>query len=707
MKVSVKQEGLQKVIDIDGKTLYPTGFMSYNPEKENVERMKQQGIKLFIFPIYFGDEGINMESGLRPFYDNFFTGYGEYNYAVVDELMERIVGDADDIYVIPRVCLEPPKWWQQMYPDEVSRDYRGEPQRECYASEKWREDMTVALQALIDHMENSRWQRNVIGYHIAAGGTEEWAYQARYAKQYYDYSAPNMRAYRKFLQEKYGTVQALSESWKQEIPSWEDIRFPTPVERTYARKGFLRDPEDEKPVLDYYDFHSGIVADTICYFCKQVKDYTNGERITGVFAGYVFAIPMSRKGMHAQGKVLQSPYVDYISTTNWGLGWNFSCAVYSAFLNGKMWLAEADFKTCLNRPLGQAMPHAAPDNDYYSNPREWIPNESMEMSCYKLIRGLARLLTAPCGNWWCDHFGGSFRDERLEKIISKTEPLMRQQSHNYLKTEVAVIVDETGYKYCGMPESTYRPQHNELRDNLDLMGTTYHTYLASDLQRETFPVDDYKLYIFVAAYDPSKEVVEAINRKLKRGGKTLLWLHTSSCYNQELSGFSLQPRYDEYTQKAVYEGVQYPKEMLPIWSFAEEGGYVLSRMEGTGEPAVIWKQYEDYNSVHSLHLAPAPQLLQQIALLSGVHLYNRTYDVIYAGGEYIGLSAMQDGYRRLCLPERGFWAENALTGEAVSVNDMFIDLKMKKGEVVLLHIWKKRTAECFKESGLLSPSCQS
>ena len=32
MKVSIKHEGLLKVIDIDGKTLYPSAFMSYNYE---------------------------------------------------------------------------------------------------------------------------------------------------------------------------------------------------------------------------------------------------------------------------------------------------------------------------------------------------------------------------------------------------------------------------------------------------------------------------------------------------------------------------------------------------------------------------------------------------------------------------------------------------------------------------------------------------
>ena len=40
MKVSIKQEGLLKVIDIDGRILYPSAYMSYHSEPENIQKMK-------------------------------------------------------------------------------------------------------------------------------------------------------------------------------------------------------------------------------------------------------------------------------------------------------------------------------------------------------------------------------------------------------------------------------------------------------------------------------------------------------------------------------------------------------------------------------------------------------------------------------------------------------------------------------------------
>ena len=47
-------------------------------------------------------------------------------------------------------------------------------------------------------------------------------------------------------------------------------------------------------------------------------------------------------------------------------------------------------------------------------------------------------------------------------------------------------------------------------------------------------------------------------------------------------------------------------------------------------------------------------------------------------GEFVALHAKEGGYKRINLPDSDFKAENALTGEAVEVNDMFIDIKMEK-----------------------------
>ena len=81
MKCTVKKIGDYKVFDVDGKTVYPGAYMSYAPLQEDIDEMKEAGIKLFMFGNYVGDEGINAEAGLRPFSNNFFKGYGKYDFS--------------------------------------------------------------------------------------------------------------------------------------------------------------------------------------------------------------------------------------------------------------------------------------------------------------------------------------------------------------------------------------------------------------------------------------------------------------------------------------------------------------------------------------------------------------------------------------------------------------------------------------------------
>ena len=688
MICTTKKIGRHFVIDVDGKTIYPIAYMSYAPIKRNFDDAKSRGVKLFMFPIYAGDEGINMESGLRPLARHFFLGYGKYDFSMVDKVLSDLSATGDeDVYVIPRVCLEPPIWWQKENPDEVARDFGGEAQRECFTSEKWLSDMTVALKALRDHINASKWKNRVIGYHIAAGGTEEWAYQSRYNPQFYDYSEVNRRAYINFLTKRYKRAEALNSAHKTKYTDISDVRFPDPVERRYAKNGWLRDTECERAVLDYFDFHNASVADAINYFCREVKEYTHGERLTGVFYGYVYNMPQNYKGLHALARVLESPYTDFLSTTNGDRAWHFSSAVESAFLHGKMWICEGDIRTHKTTGMNINLAHAMPDNDYYSS-RVWRGPETQREGVWQMRRALARLLTTPTGIWWFDMFGGWYDDPALLDVI-ETSCREAGAEDALFSSEVALVVDERGHKFSPLDTKQIPKAHLELLANIDYAGFPYDNYLLSDIANEAFPADKYKLIVFLSAVAPTDAELRAIDEKLKRGGKTLLFLGNSGARSETLTDFSLDIPDKPLERKAVFDGITYPNNVCPSAKFKEESGYVLSRFED-GEAAVIWKRNEGYSSVVSLPLAIPPALFSHIALMSGVHLYNRTGDVAYAGGHYVALRASEEGYRRISLPLPDCTATDVCTGETVTVNDRFIDMKMEKNEVRVLRIDTKQ-----------------
>lgn len=678
--------GRMTILEVDGKPLPPIAYMTYAPTEENFADMRRCGVKLFMFPIYAGDEGINMESGLGPFAPHFFLGYGEYDFSFVDRVLDLIAPLDEEVYIIPRVCLEPPKWWQRLHPEECSRDYRGELQRESFSSELWLSDMSTALEALIDHIGHSRHRDRVIGYHIAAGGTEEWAHHARYREQFYDYSEVNLRAYRRFLEKKYGTPEELSLAHGCSYRSFTDVRFPDPVERVYADNGWLRDPAGERRVLDFFDFHNESVADAILYLCRRVKEYTHGERLTGVFYGYVNTMPQNYKGLHALGKLLASPDVDFISTTNQCRARHFASAVASALLHGKVWICEGDVRTSLTRGLDVNLPHAMPDNDYYRS-STWRGPDTVEESVWSMSTLLARVLTTPTGVWWFDMFGGWFADPDMLSVIRRSRELAEHMPKSLLPpTEVAILVDERGHKFSSLDSSDMPRALLSLLDEMDHAGFPYDCYLLSDITEEAFPRDQYKLVFVIASPYPSKPLAEALCR-LHSDGRTVVYVGNSCAVPKEVSGFEVAiDRYPE-PKRASFAGVSFPDTPLPAPRAITERGYVLSRFED-GSPAVMWAKENGSNSVLALPASLPQKLLSHLALLSGVHLYSRAGDITWAGGEFVGICAAEDGYRRICLPDADLSATDVLTGERVTVNDRFIDLHLRKNETRVLRLTK-------------------
>ena len=191
MECSVNKDGKRVVLTIDGKTVTPVAYMTYNPRKENFTRFSDIGVNLFSFGVYLGDQGINSESGIKPFRSGFYKGYNEYDFTEVDKDLEMITSHNKGAYIIPRVYLDCPQWWEKENKSELSLDAKGRPMRQSYASDKWREDALSAIYALIDHISSSQWDENVIGYQVAAGLTEEWQYHHTYPYQYLDYSNCN------------------------------------------------------------------------------------------------------------------------------------------------------------------------------------------------------------------------------------------------------------------------------------------------------------------------------------------------------------------------------------------------------------------------------------------------------------------------------------------------------------------------------------
>ena len=699
------------VFNINGELIEPTGIMTYKPDSGELPKFRQEGARIFFFGAYACDKGINNLAGLRPFTPSYFTGENQYDFTEIDRTMELVAPEGTDAYIILRVYLSTPTWWEEKYPEELCRNRRGEAVRESFASEKWREDMWGALKALIDHINGSKWKERVIGYHIASGSTEEWTYHGReLGMGDVDYSENCKKLFRNWLTKKYGSLEEINKAWNTSHSALDGIQIPAVHRRQWVLNGIIRDPEREQDVLDYYDFCAAHFVDTIDFFCKRVKEYTDNTLLTGAFYGYILSNPKADRHHNDLYDLIRSPYVDFIATTHGHApGWPYTTAKDSIHFHNKLFVSEADIRTCLTKTPEQTLPHIVPDNRYYTRPEIWLGPDTIEDSVSNLMRTSARVLTGMNGVWWFDMFGGWFDHPKMMEVIRKHTELAREQTEGPLKPEVALIIDEDGLKYFPKGLRTAWDACDGQRQQFTFCGAPHHVYVADDLAEDNFPVDDYKCYVFIQFCHPKEHIVRAINEKLKGGGRTLFWNHFAGIENRDLTDFSVT--YDAFdpemqceisdlyfpTFKSAYEyaktgDLYYPPRAASCPRFAEEekhGSYVLGNFKDTNEPALLWKQFEDYASVYSLLPCIPYQILREVIAMSNGHIYSRTGDVLMAGGRYVAIRAMSDGEKRIHFPFPVSKVVDAYTDEEMVINDLYIDFEMKEKETRIFRVTAK------------------
>lgn len=685
-------------LEVNGEIVSPVAYMTYHPAREQYADFQKIGARLFSAGVYLGDQGINSISGIRPFRPSLWKGEGEYDFSAVDEDLARMVPPGETGYVIPRVYLDCPLWWERTHPEELCRDWDGNSLRQSFASERWRKETAAALCALIDHVEASPWRENVIGWQVAAGGTEEWVYHRRrdFPAQYGDYSAPAQEAWKAWLERKYGDIGALNSAWGTRYSCFSEAAIPSPLEREFSLGRVLRDPAAERNTVDFYQYHSFLIADTILYFCRVVKEHTGRRCITGAFYGYLLEIMHADFGHLGLKEVLESPDIDFLASPNSyfdcrgpGIDWPFMSLVDSARLHGKLWFVESDTRTHLTRAMRETMPQSDSQNGYYQWEGVWRGPETRELSLALLEKGFGKILTGQVGTWWFDMWGGWYGDPVYMDFLSRAGALMEEQERDPADSaaEIAVFVDGAAYSYFSLNAPELMHLVYKQRKALGVMGAPYHLYQPDDLLREDFDEERYKLVIFLNCVRMEEETVRAVKEKLQKGGKTLVWVFLEDLFDgnghlkeKSATDFSVAYDPDAPADQVEYQGQVFPEIPVVCPRIAQKSGdRVLARFRQSGQPAVLVRPGEDYTSVCSAAPDLPARLLMELAGLSGVHLYSLTEDVVYADSRFVCIHAAKEGWKRLYLPEPAVFCD-AWTGEEQTGRVRFTDFYMKAYE---------------------------
>lgn len=504
--------------------------------------------------------------------NDWWLGEGLYDWEAFDRRAKGLLDASSDGWIFPRLKMDPPDWYAKAHP-EVMRADEAKPD-----SPEWRALYRRMLTDVVRHVEGSAYADRVMGYHLGALHGSEW----------------------------------LVWPWpKEELPPVAcDDRDPLPpLEANAARRAYIAR-------------RNGAVADALLDAAKLVKELTGGRKLVGAFFGYV------GNGDHESfPRVVRSPYVDFFASPGTyghrraGQSGRFQAACTSTFrLHGKLYWDEADIRT------------------YHAKTKAEYRCATAEESVGAIKRNLGYSLTGGWETWWFLLAGNdTFHDEEM---LAPIRTACREEAETLLtaparRADVAVFTSMDEYATSLLAERRGAPIRGLCKtafhaEVLPYAGVDYDSYELSDVEEPNLP--DYKVYVFPNAFTLSEKRRAAIERLVRRAGKTAVWFYAPGYYRD---GKGAAANVSELTGVEVAE--RYPVAEGPLArTFSAVGENVVTR--------------DGWTSVY-YPLPPTVDELRRAFASAGAHLWTTTPEVVAAGRGYLMVHAATDGEKTICLQD--------------------------------------------------------
>lgn len=681
-----------------------------------------------------------------------WSGPEQYDFKRVDEKLDSYLRLEPKALFLPRVLLTPGAWWCKEFPSEITMRDDGSPAgmfgAPCHpslASEKYRELSHKAMIAFLNHMED-KYGDHIVGYQAGNGFGGEWLtfnsfWEVRPGAPpptkfgVEDYSPPAQAGFRRWLKEKYGTVEELRRTWRDPKVTFETATPPNEVERYSSTHGIFFDPAVSRRVPDYFSFFNAMVSDVLLENCRWIKELTNRKKIVGAFYGYLWCnfpnLSVVHSGHLGLAKVLRSPDVDFLASPytydNKQIGGpnNSQTLPEAVALHGKLYFNEVDTETHLHQRQWRW-------GNSLNNPKDWEETRGL------LIRDYGYALSKGFGMWWTDLHGGTFHDDQIIRLLGD----LKKVDEKYLEADkrsnadIAVVLDEASFTYFGDGEPLFNALLTAQKQwELGFIGAPWDPCLLTDMANPK--LRDYKLYIFLNTFRVTPEQRAAIHARLKRNGATVVWVYApgyigeklSVDYMQDLAGIRLAESdsagelhvdvtsYDHVYTKSLPEGFAYGTDVnvaniirwydhqiylkdprdpglqrdLPgfrinprFWSDDPEAK-VLGRLAGLDKPGLVVKKQPGWTSVYSSAPVLPAALLRNIARAAGCHIYSNANDVVYANRNFLCIYAPGGSTRTIHLPEESRVVD-LFENRIVSEGTKEFPLTMAPNSTVLLGI---------------------
>ncbi len=622
-----------------------------------------------------------------------WVGVDEYDYSLTDRVLEEVFKDNPEGYFIPRIKLNVPVDWCKENPEDVfvypggpdtaegvrelvgtlKQDFIGyeapngyymagdyvdtRPNmggliaRQSFTSEKWLNDATVALEKLLDRLENSKYSDRIIGYHIAYGVSGECVLWGRASERYGDYGIGHRKAFYDWGIKKYDSLEKLADAWGQPDIKRDNVKLPPPEERyaqTDSIENFFRGKKNQTISTDFDYFISEVNANAIEHFGKIVKEKTN-DKLVGAFYGYFMHVDNSAYTGHlAIDRLLDSPYIDFFAAPksyyrNKAGEPGGVLSVTQSINRKKIWLDELDNRTHLARGVDH----------------EWT-SESFDTTKTVFWREFAKNLADNSGFWWMDLGGGWFDSQEIMDEFSKlvkANNIIRQKEHTSV-SDILMIVDDESILHMNISRDLRLGFLEDFLCELHTTGCLTDVYRLGDL--EELDLSQYKLIIFAYTFKIDEKTREFI--KSIPADKMLMFNYASGVISEtgvslenveDLTGIKVEPAKEEYSFPSI-----------AISKDAENVRIATTRRPNGGVNVVNTKPFMSRDE------------LRKITDIAGCHAYSLAGNTVYGDNRFIGIFPSESGMVEINLKEKADCV-NLVTGDEYKNTDC-ISVKVRE-----------------------------
>ncbi len=591
-----------------------------------------------------------------------------------------------------------PKWFVSQHPEELYRNSKQQLNQVSYASEKWKADSCAFLQTAIEYIKTRPYYARIAGFGFDGGEDGQFMqWTGRNLNYLGDYSPAMKRYFHRKLQAKYGNIATLNQAWKHSYGAFEEIEIPSVERRMGSTSKLFLDPVADADITEFHRCFADCVVDVLLAYAKIAKAATEGTRITAAYYGKFFSIAGYLEwGELAIERVLRSPELDYLVAVEYnmrgsGSPHSVSAPLASYALHNKIFVDEADLRTFLSGSKTWA----------YTGTAFETTSVIRKMFIFNHVKGH--------GIHWYDLHGNVFASPAILTSIRNVQKIAEERITTPLKpAQIAVIVDEPSFLHTtvAMKKVSARALLHIQNGNFGRMGADFDLYFTSDLKHPKFP--DYKMYVFMNLWAPSKEIAATVD-KLKGDGKTLVFLFNSGIIQgntlavnnvSRMTGITMaeggaknlsmvvEPaKAPAFLKNAIAEP-QYcsaaasDRTAIPVDTKAQLFGRFLND-NSSHFPCAI-KKFPTWTSVYSAVPFLTPAIWRELARQAGVHIYtDDPGTMLYFGNGVLGIHVAAGGTTPIRWPAKATFVD-AVTGAVYGKNTDLLQLEMLPNETKIL-----------------------